>query len=217
MNNAVVKYYLGSIVVCSAIVMVSLMTQGGYTSWGQAAMDSAFTVVSYMSTAGFAVCDNSTWPALAGAVLIFVSFQCGCSGSTTGGIKVDRIVIAFKAISHEIKRRLHPSAVSNVRLSNHNVSDEAIGAVMMFIVVYVFTMFISVLCVMLCGTDPATAFSGVVASIGSVGPGLGELGCLDNYAAQPSMAKFIYTFDMFLGRVEIFPVLVVLSMIFRRR
>ena len=217
MNNAVVKYYLGSIIVCSAIVMISLMTQGGYTSWGRAAMDSTFTVVSYMSTAGFAICDNATWPALAAIVLIFVSFQCGCSGSTTGGIKVDRIILAFKSIGHEINRRLHPSAVSHVRLSGHHVTEEAIGAVMMFIVVYVFAMFISVLGVMLCGTDPATALSGVVASIGSVGPGIGELGCLDNYAAQPTMAKFIYTFDMFLGRVEIFPVLVVLSMIFRRK
>ena len=217
MNNAVVKYYFGSIIVCSVIIMISLMTQGGYTSWGRAAMDSTFTVVSYMSTAGFGICDNATWPWLAGVVLLFVSFQCGCSGSTTGGIKVDRIVIAFKAIGHEIRRRLHPSSVSSVRMSGHNLSDNSMNDVMMFIVVYVFTIFLSVICVMLCGTDPATAVSGVVASVGSVGPGLGELGCMDNYSAQPVMAKFIYAFDMFLGRVEIFPVLVVLSMMFRRR
>lgn len=217
MNNAVVKYYFGSILVCSVIIMITLMSQGGYDSWGRAAMDSSFTVISYMSTAGFAICDNATWPALAGVVLIFVSFQCGCSGSTTGGIKVDRIVIAFKAIGHEIKRRLHPSSVSTVRMSGQNLTEGSVNAVMMFIVVYVFAIFISVIGVMLCGSDPATAFSGVVASIGSVGPGLGELGCLDNYSAQPVMAKFIYSFDMFLGRVEIFPILVVLSMIFKRR
>ena len=217
LNNAVVKFYFGSIIVCSTIVAISLMTQGGYTSWGDAAMDSTFTVVSYMSTAGFAICDNALWPPLAGFILIIVSLHCGCSGSTTGGIKVDRIVIAFKAIGHEIKRRLHPSAVSQVRMSGQNLSDTSVNAVMMFIVVYVFTIFVSVLGVMLCGTDAGTAFSGVVASIGSVGPGLGELGCLDSYAAQPAMAKFIYTLDMFLGRVEIFPLLVVLSMIFRRK
>ena len=217
MNNAVVKYYFGSILVCSVIIMISLMTQGGYDSWGRAAMDSTFTVVSYMSTAGFAICDNAVWPWLAGVILIFVSFQCGCSGSTTGGIKVDRIVIAFKAIGHEIKRRLHPSSVSQVRISGQNLSDGSVSAVMLFIVAYVFTMFVSVILVMLCGTEPATAVSGVVASIGSVGPGLGELGCLDNYSAQPVMAKFIYSIDMFLGRVEIFPLLVVLSMIFKRR
>ena len=217
MNNAVVKYYFGSILVCSVIIMISLMTQGGYDSWGRAAMDSTFTVVSYMSTAGFAICDNAVWPWLAGVILIFVSFQCGCSGSTTGGIKVDRIVIAFKAVGHEIKRRLHPSSVSQVRISGQNLSDGSVSAVMLFIVAYVFTMFVSVILVMLCGTEPATAVSGVVASIGSVGPGLGELGCLDNYSAQPVMAKFIYSIDMFMGRVEIFPLLVVLSMIFKRR
>jgi len=217
MNNAVVKYYFGSILVYSVIIMISLMTQGGYDSWGRAAMDSTFTVVSYMSTAGFAICDNAVWPWLAGVILIFVSFQCGCSGSTTGGIKVDRIVIAFKAVGHEIKRRLHPSSVSQVRISGQNLSDGSVSAVMLFIVAYVFTMFVSVILVMLCGTEPATAVSGVVASIGSVGPGLGELGCLDNYSAQPVMAKFIYSIDMFLGRVEIFPLLVVLSMIFKRR
>lgn len=217
MKNAVVKYYLGSIIVCSVFVMALLLTQGGYTSWGRAAMDSSFTVVSYMSTAGFGICDNATWPALAGIILIFLSFQCGCSGSTTGGIKVDRMLIAFKAIGHEIKRRLHPSSVSTVRMSGQNLTDSSVNAVMMFIVVYVFMMFISTVCIMLCGTDPATAFSGVVASLGSVGPGIGELGCLDSYAAQPTMAKFIYSFNMFLGRVEIFPVIVVLSMIFRRK
>ena len=217
MNNAVIKYYLGSILVCTAIVTISLMTQGDYTSWGRATFDSAFTVVSYMSTAGFAICDNAMWPALAGIVLIFVSLQCGCSGSTTGGIKVDRFVIAIKAVGHEIKHRLHPSAVSPVRMSGQNLNDNSVNAVMMFIVVYAFTLFISVFGVMLCGTEPATAFTGVVASLGSVGPGLGELGSLGNYADQPSMAKFIYTFNMFLGRVEIFPILVVLSMIFKRR
>jgi trk system potassium uptake protein TrkH len=217
MNNAVVKYYFGSIIVCSAVIMISLVTQGGYTSWGKAAMDSGFTVVSYMSTAGFGICDNALWPSIAGIVLLFVSLQCGCSGSTTGGIKVDRIVIVFKAIGHEVRRRLHPSAVGQVRMSGQNLSDSSVSAVMMFIVVYVFTIFFSVICVMLCGSEPSTAVSGVIASVGSVGPGLGELGCLDNYSAQPAMAKFIYSFDMFLGRVEIFPILVVLSMIFRRK
>jgi trk system potassium uptake protein TrkH len=217
MNNTVVKYYLGSIVVCTLIVTVSLMTQGGYESFGRAILDSAFTVVSYMSTAGFAICDNAMWPAIAAVILVFVSLQCGCSGSTTGGIKVDRIVIAFKAIVHEVKHRLHPSAVSHVKLSGHNLNDGSINAVMMFIVVYVFTLFISVFAVMLCGTEPATAFSGVVASLGSVGPGIGELSSLSNFSDQPAVAKFIYSFNMFLGRVEIFPVLVVLSMIFKRR
>ncbi|MDE5732583.1 MAG: TrkH family potassium uptake protein, partial [Bacteroidales bacterium] len=82
---------------------------------------------------------------------------------------------------------------------------------------YIMVIIISILAVMLCGSDSVEAVSGVIASVGSVGPGLGPLGCLDNYSAQPAMAKFIYTFDMFLGRVEIYPVLVVMSMVFDRR
>ena len=215
-KNSVTAYYFGSIAVMSLIIMFSLLTEGGYDSFGRAVMDSTFTVVSYMSTAGFAICDNAEWPWLAGVVLLFASFQCGCAGSTTGGIKVDRILIAFKAISNEIKHRLHPSSVSHTRLSGHHLADGAVSAVLMYIVVYFVVIFISIIAVMLCGCEATEAVSGVIASVGSVGPGLGELGCLDNYSAQPAMAKFIYAFDMFLGRVEIYPVLVVISMIFRR-
>ena len=217
MKNSVVGYYFGSITVCSLIVMFVLMIQGGYDSWGRAAVDSAFTVVSYMSTAGFGICDNSTWPWFAGLVLLFVSLQCGCSGSTTGGIKVDRILIAFKGIGNEIKRRLHPSAVYQVRMSGQHLSDSSVHAVMMYIVTYVIVILVSIIVVMICGSDVVEAVSGVVASVGSVGPGLGELGCMDNYSAQPVLSKFVFALDMFMGRLEIFPVLIVISMLLKRR
>ena len=216
MNNTVVKYYFGSIAVMSVAIMFSLKFQGGYDSWVRAAMDSTFTVISYMSTAGFAICDNSMWPWFAGVVLILASFQCGCSGSTTGGIKVDRVLISFKAIVNEINRRLHPSAISQVKLSGQHLPDSTVNSVMMYIVVYIIVIFISIIGVLLTGSSVPEAVSGVIASVGSVGPGLAEVGSMDNYSAQPMMAKFIYTFDMFLGRVEIFPVLVVISLIFKR-
>ena len=216
LNNTVVKYYFGSIVVCSVLTAVALMTKGDYTHWGRALMDASFTVVSYMSTAGFAICDNSGWPMIAGLILLFVSFQCGCSGSTTGGIKVDRILIAFKAIGNEINRRIHPHAVSQVKMSGHHLSDSSVHSVMMFIVTYFIVIFISIIFVIMAGSGTTEAVSGVIASVGSVGPGLGEIGAMDNFSAEPALSKFIYAFDMFLGRVEIFPILIVFSMIFRR-
>lgn len=216
LRNTVIRYYFGSILVMTLIIAFSLMTEGGYMSFGKALMDSSFTVVSYMSTAGFAICDNSVWPWLAGVVLLFASFQCGCAGSTTGGIKVDRIIIAFKAVFSEIKHKLHPSSVSHTRMSGHHLADNAVHAVLMYIVVYFLVIFVSIMAVLLCGCNATEAVSGVVASVGSVGPGLGELGSLENYSMQPAMAKFIFTFDMFLGRVEIYPVLIAMSMIFRR-
>ena len=216
LNTTVVKYYFASIVFLSLMTAISLVTDGGYESWGKAVMDSFFNVVSYMSTTGFANCDNSTWPWIACVVLIFVSFHCGCSGSTTGGIKVDRLLISFKAIVNEVKRRLHPTSFSHVKMSGHHLADNTVSTVMLYIVLYVFVIFVSIAAVMLCGTDPADAVTGVIASVGSVGPGIGELGSLDNYSAQLTMAKVIYSFDMFLGRLEIFPILIVISLLFKR-
>lgn len=216
LNNSVVKYYFASIAVMSLVIMYSLLTDGGYDSWGKALMDSTFNVVSYMSTTGFANCNNAEWPWLASIVLIFISFHCGCSGSTTGGIKIDRLLISFKAIGNEIKRRLHPSSVSQVRLSGQHLPDSTVSSVMMYIVVYVILIFISILIVMMCGADAADAVSGVIASIGSVGPGVGDLGSLDNYSSQLPLVKVVFTFDMFLGRLEIYPLLIVISLIFRR-
>ena len=216
LNNTVVKYYFGSIAVMSVAIMFALMIEGGYESWGRAAMDSTFTVVSYMTTTGFAICDNSIWPWIAGMVLILASFQCGCSGSTTGGLKVDRVIIAFKAMANEVQRRLHPTAVSQVRLGGHNLSDSTVHSVMLYIVVYFIVIFFSIIGVLLCGSEIPEAVSGVIASIGSVGPGLAGVGAMDSYAFEPSMAKFIYSVDMFLGRVEIFPLFVVLALLFKR-
>lgn len=216
LNNSVIKYYFASILVMTVVIAYSLMADGDYSSWGRAILDASFNVVSYMSTTGFANCNNSQWPWLAALVLMFVSFHCGCSGSTTGGIKVDRLLITFKALWVEVKRRVHPSSVQHVHLDNHLITDSAVSAIMMYIVVYVLVIIVSVFAVMLCGTETSEAVSGVIASVGSVGPGIGDLGSLDNYSMQIPAAKFIYTFDMFLGRLEIYPVLVVLSMIFKR-
>ena len=216
LKHPVVKYYFGTILIASLMISFSLMKDGGYESWGKAILDASFNVVSYMSTTGFANCSNSSWPWLAAVVLIFVSIHCGCSGSTTGGIKLDRLLISFKALANEIKRRLHPSSVSQVKLGKVTLPDGVVGAVMMYIVVYVLVIFASIVLVMLCGTDVSDAVTGVIASVGSVGPAVGELGSLDNYASQLPMAKVIYTFDMFLGRLEIYPALIVISMIFKR-
>ena len=131
-------------------------------------------------------------------------------------LKVDRILIAFKSIGNEIKRRIHPNAVAQVRMDGHYLPDSTVSSVMMYIVTYIILVFISIVVVMLCGSGATEAVSGVIASIGSVGPGIGELGSLDNYSAEPILSKFVYAFDMFLGRVEIYPVLIVLSMMFNR-
>ena len=216
MKNSVVLYYLSSIVVMSLIIACSLKLEGGYGSWGKALLDSSFNVISYMTTTGFAICDNSTWPVLAGLVLMLAAVQCGCSGSTTGGLKVDRVLIVFKAFGNEVRRRLHPSSVSQVKMGGHYLQDNVVSSVFMYIVMYVVVIFVSIIAVMLCGSEPIEAVSGVISSVGSVGPGLGDVASLDNYSMQPVMSKVIFTIDMFLGRMEIFPILIVISLMFNR-
>lgn len=215
LKNPVVLYYFSSIVVMTLIIAVSLMTEGSYTSWGKAFLDSSFNVVSYMTTTGFAICDNASWPFIAGMILMLAGIQCGCSGSTTGGLKVDRVLVAFKAIGNEVRHRIHPSSVSQVKMGGHYLPDSTVSSVFMYIVVYVMIIFVSIIAVMMCGSEPVEAVSGVISSVGSVGPGLGDVASLDNYSMQPVMSKVIFTIDMFLGRLEIFPVLIVLSFIFK--
>lgn len=216
LNNTVVKYYFSSMIVLSIVSAIGLMRAGVYDSWGNAFLDASFNVVSYMSTTGFANCDNSHWPWIISFILIFASLQCGCSGSTAGGIKADRLVISMKAIVNEIKHRLHPSSVSHVRLGGQLLTEKTVTDVMMYVVIYMLVILVSIACVMLCGVDVSDAVSGVIASVGSVGPGVADLGSLCNYSSQPAAAKLIWSFDMFLGRLEIYPIFIVISMLFNK-
>ncbi len=217
LKTDVVKYYLGSIAVMSVLIIINLMTQGGYKEWWKAARDATFQVVSFITTTGFGQADNASWPFFSGIVLMFAAFQCGCSGSTAGGVKADRLCISFKAISNSIQKRLHPSSVCQVRLDNHQLPDSVVISVLLYIVLYGLILFVSTILLMAVGVDVEEAFSGSIASLGNVGPGLDSLGTMGNYSSQPFFAKIIYSVEMILGRVEIFPIFIVFSMLFHRK
>ena len=216
-KNSVTIYYLKVILVLSLFITLILMFQGGYTSFGKALLDSVFQVVSFISTTGFGNADNALWPLLANMFLLFAAFHCGCSGSTTGGVKADRMLIIFKDLGNEFRRRLHPSSVISTKVDDHTVNSDQISAVFLYVVTYVLILFISFVAVLMSGADISDAFSGTLASLGNVGPGIGELGTMGNYASQPVFAKIIYTVVMFLGRLEIFPVLAVLHLVLNSR
>ena len=216
MGQSINRYYLCVILVLSVLVTISLMGRGGYDSLGKAAVASSFQVISFITTTGFGQSDNAAWPILANTLLLFAAFHCGCSGSTTGGIKADRMFIAFKAIGGEFKKRLAPSSIFRTKIGSSAVPEETVSSVFLYIVLYISILFLSFVAVLFTGVEIGEAFSGVLASIGNVGPGIGSLGTMGNYAAQPEAAKFIYTLDMFMGRLEIFPILIVISLIFKK-
>ena len=215
LKHSITKYYILVILVLSALATFSLCVQGDM-KLSNALMDGSFQVISFISTTGFGQSDNAAWPVMANAILMMAAIHCGCSGSTTGGIKADRVYIALKALAGDLRKRLAPSSIIRTRVGEACVAEETVASIFLYIVLYMVVMFLSFVVVLLCGVDIADAFSGTLASLGNVGPGLGTLGTLGNYASQPEAAKFIYTLDMFLGRLEIFPILVVMSLILRK-
>lgn len=216
-THPVVKFFLGTLAVLSVLVMLSLKVTGTYDSWGRAALDATFQVTSFLSTSGFATADNAGWPAFANVLLLYAAFQCGCSGSTAGGVKSDRMLIAFKAIFRQVKQNLHPSSIMQLRVGNHFLKDDAAFAAILYIVFYVVVLLISFLLLLLFGVDSAEAISGALSSLGNAGPALDSISTMGNYSSQQGIAKFIYSMDMILGRLEIYPLFIVISMIFRRR
>ncbi len=215
-KSPVVRYYFTSIVVLVAIMSLSLRFQGDYETWGTAIRDSIYQTVCFITTCGFGMVDNEGWPFLACIVLIIASLQCGCSGSTSGGIKADRIYVAFRTIVRQIKMVLHPSNVTQIKVGRQYISDSEALPVMMYMVLYFAIIIFSTILLLSCGVESMDAVSGAIASMGNVGPALGSLGTMGNYATQPAFAKLIYSAEMMLGRLEIYPVFAVVYMIFNR-
>ena len=216
-KNEIFKFYISSLAIVSVIVSVSLKVNGIEQAWGRAFLSGSFHVLSYASTTGFGIADNGIWPALPSAMLIFVGIWCGMAGSTTGGIKSDRALLLCKEINYRLKTVLHPASVAEVRMNRRVVRQDDIAPHILYIALYMMLIVISLAVNLILNPDDANAIAATFTSLSNVGPSIGELGSFGNFNAEPAGAKLIYTLDMFLGRVEIYPVLAVLMMIFRRK
>lgn len=216
LKNRVLSFYFSTLVVAAVVVSISLKINGTVATWSDAFMDGTFQVIAYSSTTGFGICDNSNWPLLGCIMLMFVGMMCGMAGSTTGGIKSDRLLYLIKAIKSQVKRSINPSSVSKIKIGNSYFSDEEVFPHVLYITVFIFFIAISMLLCLIFGTGDVNAISGTISSLTNVGPALGEIGSMGNYNAEPSAAKFIYSLDMLLGRLEIYPVIAVFSIMFHR-
>ena len=172
---------------------------------------SFFTVVSAMTTTGFAASDYMTWPKLFWAMVFFIMFTGASSGSTCGGIKWVRIGIFAKSAMTELKRRIHPNAVLPVRFNGHSVSEQTISNVMAFLFFYITIIGIAVLIFCATGVAFDEAIGTAVSGIGNVGVSIGHFGPVGTYADFPVVAKWTMTFVMLIGRLEIFTVLLLFT------
>jgi trk system potassium uptake protein TrkH len=217
LNNDVFKFYTGTLVAGTVIVATVLKMHGVTGTWFRAFIDGGFQVLSYASTSGLAICDNSVWPWFPSVLIMVLGIQCGMAGSTTGGVKSDRILLVFKSMGVHMKRSVNPSTVNEVRINGRALSDKDVEPHVLYVAVFFIVFAISSLLCMASGSDNANAIMGTLCSLDNVGPAAGSIGSFGNYNAEPSLAKFFYTIDMFMGRVEIYPVLAVASFIFTRK
>lgn len=210
-QSPVTKFYLGTIAVVSVIITADLLVGGVETNFWQALWTSVFHTVSMISTTGFATTDNTLWPALSVLLLMYVSVQCACSGSTSGGLKTDRVLIFWKNFKVQLKKHMHPSAVIPVRVGESVVDNSMASAVNLYIALYFFLIFAGGALLSMMGVDYMDSFSASIANLGNVGPGFGNVGALDNFSQIPVMGKFILALQMLLGRLEVYSLIIVFT------
>ena len=185
-------------------IALSLWADNIYPTFWSSLRYSLFQFTSLVTTTGFATADTNIWTSFSIIILIFGSIVCACAGSTSGGIKFNRLLLAAKMLSSRLKRQQHPNAIIRVRIDGVIQEDETVHTVMVFIVTYLMFILFGTLFNTLFGNDLTTGFTSAVACIGNVGPGFGDVGSMCNYATQPIILKFSNSLLMLFGRLEIF-------------
>ena len=203
-RSEIVRTYVAIIVGATLIVTLSIFGAGIYPDLWESLRHAYFQVVSLITTTGYATADTNLWTPLAIVVLIFVSIVCACAGSTSGGMKVDRLLIFCKIMWARIRRQQHPNAVIRIRVDGVAQESDMLNSVVVFIVAYIVLILVATFTNTLFGQDLMTAFTSAVACIGNVGPGFGGVGSMGNFADIPAILKLQDSFLMLMGRLEIF-------------
>ena len=203
-RSEVVRVYVGIIVGATLLIGASLYFSGTYENIFTSLRQSVFQVVSLITTTGFATANTNLWTPFAIVILIILSIICGCAGSTSGGAKVDRVLLYGKVLKARLRGQQHPNAIIRIRLDGILQEDRQVNTVTLFLTTYFVLILLGTLSSALLGMDLLSAFSSSVAFIGNVGPGFGAVGSLDNYAELPSLLKIQGSILMLMGRLEIF-------------
>lgn len=214
-KNEELRGYL--LIMGSAILIIGIDISNRFDSVAQAFHTAAFQVSSVMTTTGYATTDFDKWPELSRMVMLMVMFVGGCAGSTGGGIKVARILILLKSVKKEFKRMVHPRSVSIVKLDGKRISDEGVHSVNVYLTVFMMIFVASILLVSFDNKDMTSNVTAVIATLNNIGPGLGVVGPTGSFASYGLLSKIVFIIDMLLGRLEIFPLLLIFSAKFKSR
>lgn len=209
LKNEELHAYLGIIVGAVAVVTFNIM--GMYGNIVHAFRFASFQVASVITTTGFCTADFNLWPELSKVVLMCIMVVGACAGSTGGGIKVSRLMILVKSIKLEVRKMLHPKSVAIVKINGKRVGNDTIRSVYIYFISYILVMMVSILLVSINNFDFATTFSSVLTTLNNVGPGISMVGPVENFHMFSPLSKIVFCMDMLLGRLEIFPYLLLMS------
>ena len=215
-GNAELKFYFGSVVLFTAVIAIVLY----YTSpmgMEESFRKSLFQVISLQTSTGFATDDYMQWTPVLWGLLTIIMLMGACAGSTTGGLKCIRMVILTKVSRNEFKHILHPNAILPVRINKQVISPSIVSTVLAFCFIYIAIIVISTLLMMAMEVGAEESMGCVISSIGNMGPGLGKTGPAYSWNALPDAAKWLLSFLMLLGRLELFTVLLLFTPDFWKR
>ena len=204
------RLYAGIFVGSTALITLNLCMNNIYGSVGETIRHSAFQVSSIMTTTGFATTDFDLWPSFSKAILLILMFTGACAGSTGGGIKCARLLLLLKNLRRNIHKIIHPQRIQAVRVNGRTVNERVLDNTNSYLAAYVLIVVTSFMVISLDGFSVTTNFSAVMACFNNIGPGLEVVGPICNYAGFSPMSKIVLIADMLAGRLEIFPMLILL-------
>ncbi len=205
-------WFTGIVVASTAFIAYDTFAHSHFGSMGDSIRHAFFQVSTIISTSGFATDDFNLWPNASKTVLLILMFIGACAGSTGGGMKISRLVISLKSAMAEIKHMCRPRRVQAIRFEKKPVDNDTVRGIFAYIVAYIFIFFGSFLILSVAdGRSIETTFSSVAACLNNIGPGLGDAGPMSNFAFYSPISKIILSLDMLIGRLEIFPIIMLFS------
>lgn len=217
LKNPITKFYLMTILISGLLVALNLVTSGTIPNVWEALRHSFFTVVSTISTTGFGSTDTNVWPVFSILILIYAAIQCGCSGSTTSGLRSDRVYLTVKAARAQLIKIAWPNAVVQVKSDGQAIDRDMITSVSLYVLLYLLITLVMSIVYAAFGLDMLTSVSASVSMMSNVGPCFGTFGSsMSNFAAAPELAKILMGIQMIIGRLGIYSALMFLTIFDRR-
>ena len=205
------RVYFGICIICSILFFINIVSTNKYQADLLSFRHSVFTAVSILTTTGFSTENFNEWPEMSKTLLFFLFFIGGSAGSTTGGMKIIRSIVVVKYLLYEVRKLLHPKGVFNITIGENTIDDNVVRATLGFYLFYILIFVFTAIILSFTGLDVETALTASASAIGNIGPGLGSIGPTDNWGHLSDFAKWLTSFCMLLGRLEIFTVVVLFS------